>query len=148
MDKMPSDHVRGPAKMYRRECFEDIGGLPEILGWDTIDELKAQMLGWETKSYKKLVLVHFKPIGFKQKATIKREMIAGDRLNFLGYHPLFAILKCLYNFKRKPYIIGGSIMLIGYFNAIITNKEKNPDHEMIKYLRKKQLRRIFKISSN
>lgn len=144
MDKMPDDHVRGAAKMYRKKCFEEIGGLQKILGWDTVDELKAQMLGWDTKSYKDLMLIHYKPIGFKQKATFKREMIAGERMHFLGYHPIFANLKCLFNFKRKPYIIGGSIMLIGYMDAVLRNKPRNPDTEMIAYLRKKQLKRLFK----
>ena len=141
-DKMPEDHVRGAAKMYRKTCFDQIGGIQVVLGWDTLDELKAQMLGWETRSYPHLVLKHYKPIGFKQKKTIKREMLAGERLNYLGYHPLFAVLKCFYNFKRKPFLVGGALMLTGYLGAIITGREKNPDREMIKFYRRKQMKRL------
>jgi len=142
IDKMPEDHVRGAAKMYRTTCFDQIGGPQIVLGWDTLDELKAQMLGWETKSYKNLVLKHYKPIGFKQKKTSRRELLAGERLNYLGYHPLFAILKCLYNIKRKPYIVGGILMLAGYLGAVISGSERNPDREMIRFYRKKQMKRL------
>jgi len=142
IDKMPEDHVRGAAKMYRTTCFDQIGGPQIVLGWDTLDELKAQMLGWETKSYKNLVLKHYKPIGFKQKKTARRELLAGERLNYLGYHPLFAILKCLYNIKRKPYIVGGILMLAGYLGAVISGSERNPDREMIRFYRKKQMKRL------
>lgn len=144
MDRMPEDHVRGAAKMYRKSCFDEMGGLPAVLGWDTIDELKAQMLGWETRSFPDLVIKHYKPIGFKQKKTLKREMLAGERLNYLGYHPLFAILKCLYNMKRKPFIIGGVLMLTGYLIAIISRGEQIEDKEMIKFQKKKQLKRLRK----
>jgi len=142
MDKMPDDHVRGAAKMYKRQCFDDIDGLPVVLGWDTIDELKAQMLGWETKSYQDLVLKHYKPIGFKQKKTIGKELLAGERLHYLGYHPLFAILKCINEFKNKPILLRGILMLMGYLEATIRNRPSLEDKEMIKYLRKKQLKRL------
>ncbi|MCB0805052.1 MAG: glycosyltransferase family 2 protein [Bacteroidales bacterium] len=142
IDKMPEDHVRGAAKMYRKECFDQIGGIQVVLGWDTLDELKAQMLGWETRSYKHLVLKHYKPIGFKQKNTLKRELLAGERLNYLGYHPLFAILKCFYNLRRKPFLVGGALMFAGYLGAVLGGGEKNPDKEMVKFYRKKQMKRL------
>jgi glycosyltransferase involved in cell wall biosynthesis len=144
-DKMPDDHVRGAAKMYKKQCFDDIEGLPVVLGWDTIDELKAQMLGWETKSYKDLVLKHYKPIGFKQKKTFAKEILAGERLHYLGYHPLFAILKCINELKSKPIIFRGILMLVGYLEAIVKNAQTMEDREMIKYLRKKQLKRLKKM---
>lgn len=144
IDKMPEDHVRGAAKMYRRRCFEDIGGLPVVLGWDTIDELKAQLKGWETRSYQDLILKHYKPIGFNQKKTLKKELLAGERLHFMGYHPLFAILKCIYEIKNKPIFLRGILMLIGYFEAILFKLETFDDKEVIKHLRKKQLKRLKK----
>jgi len=41
------NHLRGALKSYRRECFEDISGLRQAMGWDTVDELLAQYYGWE-----------------------------------------------------------------------------------------------------
>jgi hypothetical protein len=41
-----NDHIRGPLKAYRKECFKAIGGLKKSMGWDTIDELVALHNGW------------------------------------------------------------------------------------------------------
>ena len=42
------DHSRGGLKTYRRQCFEEIGGIREVNGWDEMDNALAQMNGWET----------------------------------------------------------------------------------------------------
>lgn len=141
-DRMPEDHTRGAAKMYRKEVLDEIGGIPLVLGWDTIDELKAQMAGWKTRSYRELVLTHYKPIGFKQKKVLKRETLAGERLNYLGYHPLFALMKCGYKIFQKPYLIGGMLMTVGYLHALVARKPTVNDKDMIDYLRRKQVRRM------
>jgi glycosyltransferase involved in cell wall biosynthesis len=141
MDKMPEDHVRGAAKMYRRSCFDQIGGMQKVLGWDTIDELKAQQAGWETRSYKHLVLIHYKPIGIKQTNLIKRELMAGNRHYYLGYHPIFAILRDFYRMLQKPYIIAGFLNFLGFIKAYISKKERI-ERSLIKLLRKKQLARL------
>ena len=38
------NHVRGPIKAYRKECFIDIGGLKAHVGWDTLDVLLAKKM--------------------------------------------------------------------------------------------------------
>lgn len=55
--------VRGPIKLYRKECFEDIGGLKKSIGWDTVDELLAQYHGWKIKTDTSLHVKHLKPTG-------------------------------------------------------------------------------------
>ena len=49
-EHVPSFHVRGATKFYRRACLEQISPVPAILGWDTIDEVHARRLGWTTRS--------------------------------------------------------------------------------------------------
>ena len=60
------EHVRGPAKMYERGCFDAIGGIEARRGWDMIDETRAQMLGYETRSYIEHELIHHRPIDARQ----------------------------------------------------------------------------------
>ncbi|QIE60339.1 glycosyltransferase family 2 protein [Rasiella rasia] len=55
--------VRGPIKLYRKECFEAIGGLKRSIGWDTVDELLAQYHGWLIKTDQSLHVKHLKPTG-------------------------------------------------------------------------------------
>lgn len=143
MDYIPEDHTRGPAKMYKRDCWEDIGGLPSVLGWDTLDELKAQVLGWETKNFKDLVLIHYKPVGYKQKNIIRRELKAGERHHYLGYLPAFVILRGFYRMLQKPIIIAGILNLCGYIQAVVTRGPQIEDKEIIAHLRKKQKQRLI-----
>src|SRR5271170_5513575 len=58
IEKNPRFHVRGATKIYRRACWEAIGGLWPAAGWDTIDEVKANRLGWKTCSFADLHLLH------------------------------------------------------------------------------------------
>ncbi|QAA81731.1 glycosyltransferase family 2 protein [Aequorivita sp. H23M31] len=55
--------VRGPIKLYRWDCFKDIGGLKKSIGWDTVDELLAQYHGWKIKTDTSLHVKHLKPTG-------------------------------------------------------------------------------------
>ena len=55
--------VRGPIKLYRKECFNEIGGLKKSIGWDTVDELLAQYHGWQIQTDESLKVKHLKPTG-------------------------------------------------------------------------------------
>lgn len=57
------DHIRGALKAYRKECFDQINGLKNTMGWDTIDELLAQYNGWTIKTDTSLHVKHLKPTG-------------------------------------------------------------------------------------
>ena len=59
----PMFHVRGATKVYRKACWEAIGGLIQAPGWDTLDEVKANMLGWETSTFNDVQVVHHRPTG-------------------------------------------------------------------------------------
>ncbi|MCD0457313.1 glycosyltransferase family 2 protein [Chryseobacterium sp. LC2016-27] len=75
-------HVRGPMKAYRKECFLQMGGLRETLGWDNIDAILLQNLGW-----KEVVLpdLHVKLIKVKgADYTIKPADYYGRYFYFLG----------------------------------------------------------------
>ncbi|WP_292891472.1 glycosyltransferase family 2 protein [Nonlabens sp.] len=57
------DHIRGALKAYKRECFQQIGGLQASIGWDTMDEMLARFYGWEVLTIPELHVKHLKPTG-------------------------------------------------------------------------------------
>ena len=61
--------VRGPIKLYRKECFEAIGGLKRSIGWDTVDGLLAEYHGWKIKTDTSLHVKHLKPTGIEYTQT-------------------------------------------------------------------------------
>ena len=99
-------------QIYRRECWEEIGGLWQAPGWDTVDELKAQMLGWKTETFADTKLLH-------QRMTGTAESVWGDQVKgglaryVAGYHPLFLLASCASRLIRKPYVTGSLGLLCG-----------------------------------
>lgn len=57
------DHLRGALKAYRKNCFKKIGGLKNVMGWDTIDELLAQYYHFQIEVDQNLEVKHLRPTG-------------------------------------------------------------------------------------
>jgi biofilm PGA synthesis N-glycosyltransferase PgaC len=136
------DHVAGPAKMYRRTCFEAIGGLVPALGWDGLDEWQALALGWEVKSFEELKVLHYRFVG-KATGPLKNKIEQGYGAHYMGYHPLYLIARGIWHmFTRWPYLIGGTAMIVAYFVAWLQGRERLPDPPVIRYVRRTQLRQL------
>ncbi|MBT2620576.1 glycosyltransferase [Chryseobacterium sp. ISL-6] len=84
------NHVRGPMKAYRKECFQAMGGLRETLGWDNIDSILLENLGW-----KEIVLPELKVKLIKVKGadyTVKEFDYYGRYFYFLGLNRFLAYI--------------------------------------------------------
>jgi len=136
------DHVRGPAKMYSRACFEAIGGLVARRGWDMIDETRAQMLGYETRSYVEEELIHHRPIDARQQNVLRSRFEMGKLYHFLGYHWLYHALRCARSaLEDYPRPLGGLALLAGYAWATLSRAERyEPDY--VAFVRRRQLERF------
>lgn len=141
-EKTPIFHVRGATKIYRVECWEAIGGLIKAPGWDTIDEVKANMLGWETRSFSDIKIIHQKYTG-SADGTMK-DLIKHGVANYIaGYHPLFMCIKCLKRTIQKPYLVGSFLLLFGFIKGYIQKIPQIDDKELINYIRQQQLRKLL-----
>jgi len=136
------DHVRGPAKMYRRECFEAIGGLEARRGWDMIDETRAQMLGWTTKSFLAEELIHHRPIDARQDNVLKSRFQMGELYHFLGYHWAYHAVRSLRSAVQDfPRGTGGMALLAGYVWAALRRAPRY-DADYVAFVRRSQLARF------
>ena len=59
----PATHAAPPARVYSRACLADVGSRPRELGWDTIDETKARLLGYRTRAFEDLHVRHHRAAG-------------------------------------------------------------------------------------
>src|SRR5438876_1887468 len=140
LEANPRFHVRGATKIYRRACWEAIGGLWPAPGWDTIDEVKANMLGWKTSSFPELRLLHHRFTG-SAEGLLRDRVKHGVACYVAGYHPLFLAAKCFFRLGQKPYVIGAAAILCGFLKGQLTHAPRVDDARMIDYLRTQQLRR-------
>lgn len=142
----PSFHVRGAVKMYRRACWDAIGGLITSPGWDTVDELKANYLGWNTRSFAALKVLHLRPTGAVDGTW--KNAVKNGRANYVtGYHPLFMLLKCLRRALSKPYVVGGLGLSYGFVSGCIRRIPRVNDPSLIRYIRRQQLRYLLHLKS-
>jgi poly-beta-1,6-N-acetyl-D-glucosamine synthase len=141
LESNPKFHVRGATKIYRRSCWEGIDGLWQAPGWDTIDEVKANMLGWSTYSFGELRLIHHRLTGTAD-GLLRDRIKHGIACYVSGYDPLFLIASCLFRLKQKPYVSGAAAIFYGFVKGYWLRMPRVNDKQFIKYLRTQQLRRL------
>lgn len=136
----PRFHVRGATKIYRRECWESIGGLRQVPGWDTIDEVTANMLGWKSYSFPELRLVHHRHTGTAE-GLLKDRVKHGLACYCAGYHPFFVAASCLYRLLRRPYVVGALAIGWGFVKGHLKRLPR-ADEAVVRYVQEQQLRRL------
>jgi glycosyltransferase involved in cell wall biosynthesis len=146
LEKNPIFHVRGATKIYRRECWDAIGGVMRITGWDTVDELKANMLGWKTRSFAELRVLHHRYTGAADGAW--KNAIKDGRANYIvGYHPLFMMVKCAGRVIKYPWLVGSVGLMLGFLRGYWNRTPQVQDRDLIRYTRNQQMRRLFLLDS-
>jgi glycosyltransferase involved in cell wall biosynthesis len=142
LEASPRFHVRGATKIYKRECWEGIGGLQRVPGWDTIDEVKANMLGWKTETFFDVKVSHQRFTGSADGAW--KDSVKNGRANYIsGYHPFFMLAKCMRRIGTKPYIKAATGLWWGYMSSYWKRIPRVQDTDLIKYTRGQQLRRLL-----
>jgi biofilm PGA synthesis N-glycosyltransferase PgaC len=141
LEANPRFHVRGATKIYRRTCWDAIGGLWQAPGWDTIDEVKANMLGWRSHSFSEIQVVHHRFTGTAE-GLMRDRMKKGLACYVSGYHPLFLAAVCVSRLIQKPYVAGSAAIFYGFLKGYWTRVPRVNDIRVIKYLRTQQLRRL------
>jgi poly-beta-1,6-N-acetyl-D-glucosamine synthase len=137
----PISHVRGATKIYRRACWDAIGGLNNTSGWDTLDEAKANMLGWRTCSFPHIMALHLRPTGAAEGAW--RDAVKnGESEYFSGYHPVFMAAKCLRKAFGKPFLVVGAGLFYGFVSSYLRKRPHVDDKALIRHLRRQQMRRL------
>lgn len=138
----PLFHVRGGAKIYRRACWEAIGGLWVGPGSDTIDDVKANMLGWSSRSFPELLIHHHRVTG--SAYGLWGAAVKDGRADYVsGYHPLFVLAKSIRRLPRRPCVIGSMGLLWGHIKCWFNGTKRVSDAGLIQYLREQQMARLW-----
>lgn len=127
------DHIRGAIKAYRKETFNQMGGLKPEMGWDTVDELLCKFYNWKVLTDETLMVKHLKPTGanYNQAARFKQ----GEAFYRLGYGFLISAIASLKLalLKKKPLLFFDYIQ--GFWKAKRTKKPLLVTAEQAKFIR-------------
>lgn len=139
------DHVSGACQMFRRECYEAIGGYVPLKGGgiDSVAVMTARMKGWNAQTFTEMATLHHRPMGTGNGAgKIVANFHFGQKAYRLGWHPLWQAVRSVYQMTRKPYIAGGSALLLGYVYACVKRAEIPISKELVDFQRRDQMKRL------
>jgi biofilm PGA synthesis N-glycosyltransferase PgaC len=139
--------TRGAVQFFKRECFEEIGGLLPLKygGEDSAACFSARLKGWEVENFEDLIGFHHRLAGTADRSIFKARFREGFVEYHLGYHPVFEFVKGISRFKEQPVIIGSIVRLFGFCWANLRREKRLISNDLKNYIRQEQLSRILTI---
>lgn len=127
--------VWGATRAYRWRCLVDVLPLEERLGWDGIDEFKANMLGWTTRTLLDLPFRHHRSEGGRDGSSWQARSEQGRMAHYVGCRPSYLLFRAGYHAVRHPAALG---LLWGYAAAAGRREPRCPDPRVLTYVKRQQ----------
>jgi glycosyltransferase involved in cell wall biosynthesis len=137
-------HVSGQCQLFRRECFLEIGGYfaNKAGGIDWIAVATARMKGWKTRSFKEKSFFHHRQLGTAERGVLAASFSYGQKDYFLGGHPLWELFRVAYRMTKRPFIVDGLALGLGYGLAALRRLERPISNELMTFHRREQMRKL------
>jgi len=137
----PPFHVRGATKIYRRECWQAIGSLMKAPGWDTLDEIKANMTGWRTYTLHDLKLHQHRITGGADGSW--KNWVKNGMANYVaGYHPAFMLAKCIKRALSGPSVTVPAGLAYGFLSGYLKRAPRT-EPDVMGYVRQQQWKKLL-----
>ena len=138
------NHVAGGCQLFRRRCFEEIGGyVPNGAGGiDWIAVTTARMKGWKTRSFPEKRFHHYRSLGTAGRSGPAARFSYGEKDYYLGGSPLWQLFRVAYRMTKPPVLIDGLALLSGYCWAAIRRVERCVTPELVRFHRQEQMQKL------
>ena len=138
------EHVSGACQMFRRECFEEIGGYIPVRGGgiDYIAVTTARMKGWTTRTFTEKASTHHRQMGTAERGVLSARFRTGVKDYALGNHPLWQLFRVARQMSQPPLIAGALALGCGYGSALLRRSPRPVSRELLAFTRREQLSRL------
>jgi biofilm PGA synthesis N-glycosyltransferase PgaC len=140
------ENVWGGCQLFRKECFEDIGGYVAIPGGsiDHVAVVSARMKEWKTRTFTESVCLHHRVMGTAQNSGLRAKFKYGAKDYAVGNHPLWELFRAIYQMKQRPFFVGGVALASGYVSSMVRRTKRPVSRELVAFTRREQMRRLSK----
>lgn len=138
------EHVSGACQVFRRECFEQIGGYVAVKGGsiDHIAVISARMKGWKTRTFTEKVCLHHRAMGTAGRGVLKSRFKQGMKDYSIGNHPLWELFRTVRQMSMPPIVLGGLGLGTGYLWGLVSRAPRPVSRELIVFHRREQMQRL------
>ena len=141
------DHVSGACQMFRRSCFDSVGGYKPVTGGaiDWIAVTTARMNGWKTRTFTGKVSFHHRKLGTGNSSPLMVKFHYGRKAYYVGGHPVWELLRGAFQMREKPYILGGLVFQAGFLWSFLSRVPRPVDDKLLKFHRMEQMSRLRRL---
>lgn len=141
------ENVWGGCQLFRRECYEAIGGYTPVKGGgiDHIAVVSARMKGWKTRTFPDKVCIHHREMNTAGQGALKAKFKLGAKDYSFGNHPVWELFRMLYQLKNSPFVLGGVALGAGYFWSMIRGAQVSVSRDVVDFTHREQLQRLKKL---
>jgi len=138
------EHVSGACQVFRRECFEDIGGYLAVKGGsiDHIAVITARMKGWRTRTFTERVCLHHRAMGTAGRSLLKSRFKLGMKDYSIGNHPMWEFVRTARQMTLAPVLTGGLALAAGYLWGAVRQVPRPVSPELVAFHRREQMQRL------
>jgi biofilm PGA synthesis N-glycosyltransferase PgaC len=138
------EHVTGPCQVFRRKCFEAIGGYKPVKSGaiDRIADISARMNGWKTRTFTEKVYLHHRTTGTAQQSALMSKFKDGAKDYSVGTSPIWELCRMAYQMTKTPFFFGGLMTGAGYAWSLVRRVERPVSREMVEFCKREQMQRL------
>jgi glycosyltransferase involved in cell wall biosynthesis len=144
------EHVSGACQVFRRECFQAIGGYLPVKGGliDRIAVISARMKGWKTRTFTEKSCYHHRAMGTAQHGRILAKFKDGAKDYAIGNHPAWELFRSAYQISRSPFVVGGIALGAGYVWSAVRGVPRPVTTDLVRFHRREQMQRLKRVFSS
>jgi glycosyltransferase involved in cell wall biosynthesis len=137
-------YVSGQCQLFRRECFREIDGYfaNKAGGIDWIAVTTARMKGWKTRSFNEKSFFHHRRLGTAERSAFAASFSYGQKDYYLGGHPLWELFRVFYRMTKRPYVVDGLALGLGYASVALRRFKRPIPNELMAFHRREQMRKL------
>ena len=100
-----------------------------------IDQIKANVAGWRTTTFKDLPFFHHRPEGSRDGTSLSARLNQGRASHYMGYRSSYLLLRTLFALRTGPSALG---LVLGYSLEAGSRRPRCADPDVRRYVQSQQ----------